>query len=119
MDRLIVKTLPADVRARYGAEIEDLLRSSKRPLRDRADVLFAALGLRLGSMTMRLLVASGVGVAAFAAALLYATAQLRDGLVETPGHWWSAFLLAGFLASVTAVSVLVVAQHRAKAWRRT
>ena len=48
MDRLILWALPAALRERHGAELHDMLKASSRPVRDRADVVLAAIGLRLG-----------------------------------------------------------------------
>ncbi len=118
MDRLIIRSLPRDVRARHGEEIADLLACSRRPVRDRVDVLIAALGLRLDATIRQVLVVAWVGVGGFTAALLYAIGSLRDGAVEVLGHWWSTFVLAGLMGATSTVLVLALAQRRAAVWRR-
>ena len=51
MDRLIVRMLPVQIRTSHGDELEDMLACSTRPVRDRTDVVIAAVGLRLGRAT--------------------------------------------------------------------
>jgi hypothetical protein len=118
VDRLIIRILPSDVRTRHGAEIADLLDHSSRPVRDRADVLIAAVGLRLGPTTRPLLVAALLGVALFTAGLAHALRNLRDGAVEILDHWWSAFILVGLMSTLAAATLLVLAHARARVWRQ-
>ena len=118
MDRLIIRSLPRDVRARHGEEIADLLACSRRPVRDRVDVLIAALGSRLDATIRPVLVVALVGVGGFTAGLLYAIGNLRDGAVEVLDHWWSTSVLAGLMGAISTVLVLVLAQRRAAVWRR-
>ena len=95
MDRLIIRMLPAEVRARHGEELAELLDGSSRPVRDRADVLLAALGLRLGVMTSPLLVVAVLGVGGFDLGLVHAVGQLARRCREILDHWWSTFILGG------------------------
>jgi hypothetical protein len=118
MDRLIIRMLPAGIRARHSEELAELLDSSTRPVRDRADVLVAALGLRLGAMTSPLLVVAVLGVGGFTVGLIHAVGQLRNGAVEILDHWWSTSIVVRLVSMLCAVAALVMAQRRAKAWRR-
>jgi ABC-type Fe3+ transport system permease subunit len=118
VDRLIIRMLPGEVRARHGEEVAELLDGSTRPVRDRADVLLAALGLRLGAMTGRLLVVAVLGVVVLTFGLVHAVGHLRDGAIEILDHWWSTFILVGLASTLCAVVALVMARRRAKAWRR-
>ena len=118
MDRLIIRMLPGEVRARHGEEVAELLDGSTRPVRDRADVLVAALGLRLGDMTSPLLVVAVLGVGVSTFGLVHVVGHLRDGALEILDHWWSTFVLVGLASTLCAVVALVMARRRAKAWRR-
>lgn len=103
---------PAVWRRRYGPEVIDLLASSKRPLADRVDLIRTCLGLRGATVreavTMRTcvlvtsLMALGLGIAWAAAA----DQQLANGLVELPGHWWSAPALGLVVAGAAGVAWL-------------
>ena len=118
MDRLIIASLPRDVRARYGEEISEILAESTRPVRDRADIVLAALGLRLGSALPALVAAALVSVALAGVAIFHSVANLQGGVGEIGRHWWSTFALAGFLTSISAAALLAVAQARARDWCR-
>ncbi len=95
-----------------------MLACSPRPVRDRADLVVAALGLRLGRMTRSLLVVAMLGVGAFTFGLIHAVGQLEHGVVEILDHWWSTFILAGFGTMFMAATILAFAHRRATAWRR-
>ena len=117
MDRVIIRSLPRDVRARYGEELEELLADSARPVRDRADVLVAALGLRLGSTLPVLLLVSVVCLGLTSAGFILSVLNLQDGAFEVLDHWWSTLALLGLTSSVSAVTLLAAAQIRARTWR--
>jgi hypothetical protein len=119
MDHLIVRLLPPDLRARHGDEIVDMLTDSTRPIRDHADLVAAALGLRVGRMTVPLLVVALLAAAGFAVGLLHAVGSLDHGAAEMLDHWWSTFILAGFATTVTAAAALAAAHRQSGAWRRT
>jgi hypothetical protein len=119
MDRVIVRMLPAEIRSRHGDEVADMLESSTRPTRDRADVVIAAMGLRLGRMARPLLGVAMLLVAGFTWGMFHAVRNLEHGTVEILDHWWSTFILGGLLTSVTAVAAITVAHRRAAAWRPT
>jgi hypothetical protein len=116
VDQLIIGLLPAEIRARHGDEVEDMLASSTRPVRDRGDIAIAAVGLRLGRATRPLLVAAVIGVCGFALGLADALGNLQHGAMEIPDHWWSTFIATGFTVSLFAAIVLRLAQSRAIAW---
>lgn len=118
MDRLIVRLLPGEIRARHGDEIALMLASSIRPRRDRADVVIAALGLRLGRMLRPLLVAAIVGVGVFTFGMFHVIGNLEHGTVDILDHWWSTFVLAGLVTMTSASFALAIALRRAAAWRR-
>ena len=115
---MIIRLLPAEIRARHGDELDDMLASSTRPVGDRADIVIAAVGLLLGRTTRPLLVAAVIGVCGFALGLAHAVASLQHGAMEIPEHWWSTFIAAGFAVSFLAAIVLRLAQNRATAWSR-
>lgn len=116
MDRLIMWVLPAEFRTSHGDELIDMLDSSARPIRDRADVVVAGVGLRLGRATRPLLVVAVVGVVGSGFALVHAIANLRHGVTEVADHWWSMFIAAGVACSLFSAIVLSFAQRRAGAW---
>ena len=118
MDRLIMRMLPAQIRTNHGDELEDMLACSTRPVRDRADVVIAAMGLRLGRATRPLLVVAVIGLGASALGLVLAIGNLQRGVIEIPDHWWSTFTAAGLVGSLFAATVLGLAQRRAAAWNR-
>jgi len=119
VDRLIIWVLPAEIRTSHGDELVDMLHSSHRPVLDRADVVIAGVGLRLGRATRPLLVAAVVGVVGSALAMVRAVDNLQHGAAEVPDHWWSAFIAAGLACSLCSATVLGLAQRRAVAWRRS
>ena len=118
MDRMIMRMLPVQIRTNHGDELEDMLACSTRPVRDRADVVIAGMGLRLGRATRPLLVAAVIGICASALALVVAIGNLQGGVMEIPDHWWSTFIAAGLVGSLFAATVLGLAQHRATEWNR-
>ena len=118
MDRLIVRMLPAEIRVRHGDELADMLSCSQRPIRDRADVVVAGLGLRLGRAIRPLLVAAVIGIGVLAYGLVQTVGHLRNGAIEIPDHWWSMLITCGFAGAASAAIVLCVAQRRAIAWRQ-
>lgn len=118
MDRLIVRMLPPAVRASHGDELEDMLAGSSRPIRDRADVIVAGIGLRLGRALRPVLVATLAFMVASAFGMVHAIRNLQYGAVEIPHHWWSTFMAAAFAGSIVAAITVVLAQRRAAAWSR-
>lgn len=118
MDRLIVRCLPLEVRDRYAEEIQDLLHRSRRPLRDRSDLLLAALGLRIGARLDVCLVAAAACLALGVVAVVHSITQLSGGAVEVLDHWWSTFAVAGCTAALMTVALLSIARRRARSWSR-
>ena len=118
MDRLILRALPPTLRESHGSEIEEMLANTSRPVLDRADLLVAAVGLRVEVRTRTILAAAALSVVTFALALVAVVGGLQRGAVEIPSHWWSTLAAAGFALSATAASVIAVAQYRAASWRR-
>lgn len=119
MDRLILRCLPREVRARYADEIQTLLDQSRRPFRDRCDLVFAAIGLRFGSVLLACLVGSVLGLGLSVAAVIVSISNLGGGAGEVADHWWSALAATGLAASIGATALLFVARHRAPSWRET
>lgn len=116
MDGLILRCLTEDVRVRYADEIQELLDGSDRPVRDRADLLVTAVGLRLGRLLPWCLLASAVCLALSLAAVVHSIANLSGGAVEVLDHWWSTFAAGGFSASLGAVALLSLARRRRISW---
>lgn len=96
MSRLLL-LYPRRWRRRFGAEVDQLLTSSKTPVADRLDLLLAAPRVWLDNPTtegamdvlVRLRLVSAAVLGAGTALSAVAVAQLRDGLRELPLHWWS------------------------------
>jgi hypothetical protein len=118
VDRLILRCLPEEVRARYAEEIQELLDRSPHPLRDRADLVVAAIGLRLGSRLSPCLVVSTGCLGLSLAAVVHSIAHVRGGAVEVLDHWWSTFAIGGFGASIVTVALLSTARRQAHSWGR-
>jgi hypothetical protein len=116
MDRLIVAVLPAVVRAKYGEELVEMLTNSSRPVRDRSDVIIAAVGLRLGMSARPVLVTAVAATLGFLFGMVHAVRNLQHGVVEIPDHWWSTFIVAGFAASLVVAVIVCFALQRAAAW---
>lgn len=116
MDGLILGCLPEELRVRYADEILELLDGSHRPLRDRADLLITAIGLRLGRRISWWLSASAVFLGLSLAAVVHSISNLSGGAVETLDHWWSTFAAGGFVVWLGALTVLSLARRRAKSW---
>jgi integral membrane sensor domain MASE1 len=117
MDRLILRALPGEYRERYHDELAEMLATTRRPMLDRVDVLVAAVGLRLGRAIGVVLIAATLAAVVCSLGLVYLVAELRNGVVEVPHHWWSTLVAAGSMISVAMLIVVAVAQHRAKAWQ--
>jgi len=113
-----MRMLPAQIRTSHGDELEEMLHSSTRPVRDRADIVTAGMGLRLGRATRPLLVAAVIGTCASALALVIAIENLQRGVTEIPDHWWSTFTASGLIGSLFAATLLGLAQRRATEWNR-
>jgi hypothetical protein len=117
VDRLILRMLPAEFRARHGDEIEEMLASSRRPTRDRTDLVLAALGLRLGRALRVLVVAAFLGTCVCAIGVVIAVDGLASGGWEIPRHWWSTMAVVSLCASLVATLIVVSAQRRVTSWR--
>lgn len=118
MDRLILRALPAEYRGRHQHELADMLATTPRPMLDRADVLVAGVGLRLGRAIRVALAAATLSALVCSLGLVSVIADLREGVPEVPRHWWSTLVLAGWVISTAAVWLVATARHRARAWRR-
>jgi hypothetical protein len=118
VDRLIMRTLPVQIRTSHGDELEDMLACSTRPVSDRADVVIAGMGLRLGRAIRPLLVAALIGICASALGVVRVIGDLERGVIEVPDHWWSMFAAACLVGSLFAATVLGLAQRSAAAWDR-
>ena len=116
MDRLIIRTLPERIRTSHGDELAEMLACSTRPVRDRADLVVAALGLRLGRAMLPLLVAAVLGTGVSALALAITIGDLQGGGVEILDHWWSTFAAIGLFGSLFIATVLRLGQHRGREW---
>ncbi len=109
----LLRLAPSAWRRRYRDEIAAQLSSSDRRLRDSADIVLAALGLRadqirrnrhMMKIAMGILVVGAVWTA-------WAVPQLADGVMELPGHWWSAPALALLVSG--ALGVVLAGRRRA------
>ena len=116
MDRLILRMLPAAIRTRHCDELEDMLASSTRPVRDRTDVAIAGVGLRLGRTIRPMLVAAYLAMCGSALGVVHTVANLRHGIAEIREHWGSALSAAAVTASLFASIVLGFATRSAAAW---
>lgn len=95
---------PRPWRDRYGEEVDDLLKHSSRPLRDRADVIIGAFEARWhhaatlvghSDGTRRVVRAvAGVLVVTGVVGAAWAQGRLAHGFVEIPGHWWSSLAVS-------------------------
>jgi hypothetical protein len=115
MRSLLLLLFPRRWRERYGAEVDDALQASTRPVRDGLDLLAsvpsawlgevdARLGRRPG-LRRRLEVAGAVLAVAGAVASAWAVTALRDGIVELPSHWWSTAAAVPLACGVGIVAV--------------
>ena len=89
--RALLRLFPRRFRDRYGDEIADLMRHSDRPARDVADLLAAALSLRMRSATGAIAVVGGDGVVMIGCWIVAATVAL--GVITSAGAalgWRSA-----------------------------
>ncbi|MGI9623218.1 MAG: hypothetical protein ACR2PK_10315 [Acidimicrobiales bacterium] len=116
MDWLILRILPVAIRANHGGELEDMLATSTRPVRDRADIAIAGVGLRLGRAMRPLLVAAAFAMCGFGFALVRVVGHLRYGFGEIPEHWWSTLIAGGFTGSLIASTVLAFASRSVAIW---
>lgn len=119
MDRVILRCLTEDVRARYAEEIQELLEGSHRPVRDRADLVVAAIGLRLGRLLPWCMLGGTVLLGLSLATVIHSVANLSGGAVETFDHWWSTLAAGAFGASLAALALLSDARRRANSWSRS
>lgn len=116
MDRMILRCLPAELRERYAEEITDLLDHSCRPVRDRADLVIASVGLRLGARLGALLAGAVVCVCLAGVGLVLAVLDLANGPGEILDHWWSTLAVLGAATSLTFTILLAAARDRARTW---
>ena len=104
----LLRLAPSAWRRRYRDEIAAQLSSSDRLLRDSADIVLTALGLRVDQIQRgRYMIRVAIGLLVVGAAwTAWAVPQLADGAIDLPGHWWSApgpaLLLCGGLGVVLA-----------------
>ena len=114
LDRLaagLLRLAPAPWRERYRDEVLAQFSESDRTVRDAADIALVSLGLRIHHiggnrhMTKIALAMLSLGILWTA----WAVARLADGVIELPGHWWSA---PGPTLMVGGVAILVLS------WRR-
>jgi hypothetical protein len=125
MSGLLLRLFPRAWRAAYGAEVADMLARSRRPWRDRADLLRAAveargdrvdelLEERMDTLRNLRIVAAGL-VALGLAGGVWATGQLRDGVLEIPLHWWSTLAVLPLLAGIALGAVAWWPRRRSRA----
>lgn len=112
MDRLILRMLPAEFRARHGEEIEEMLASSRRPVRDRVDLGLTALALRFGRALRVLVVVAAAASCVAAVAVVIALDDLTGGARDVHRHWWSTIAVLWLGVSVAATVVVGFAQRR-------
>ena len=118
MSRILLWLAPAEWRRCYGPEVLDLMAGSDRPVADRANLFWTCLGLRVSSLTKgvhmrRSMVVASAGMLVLGVAwAVAATPRLRDGVVELPGHWWSAPALVLMVAGAAGITWLCWPRRR-------
>lgn len=117
--RRLLRLFPAQWRDRYGEEVADLLGGSRRPVRDRLDLLRVLPGEHMLALSERRDLVRWLPIIAAAAILLglvgaiQVIPDLQDGWVEIPGHWWSTLaVLPGLIGLGLAVIVVAVRRSR-------
>ncbi len=114
MSRLL-RLFPRTWRASYGSEVADMLASSGRPWRDRADLVHAAAAVRGHQLvdalsertdaTMWYLRAAGLGLVVLGlVGGFWATPRLADGIVEIPLHWWSMLAVLPLVGGIVLLA---------------
>jgi uncharacterized membrane protein YeaQ/YmgE (transglycosylase-associated protein family) len=109
------RLFPRQWRERYGDDIDDQLRDSARPVRDRLDIAVSAIGARWRNLATvlarqpRLLsaarAAAGVLVLVGIVGGVWAQARLAHGALEIPGHWWSSLAVAPAVVGATIAAL--------------
>lgn len=112
MDRLILRLLPVEFRARYGDEIVETLTTSRRPTRDRTDLALVGLGLRVGRALRAIVVAATVSTCLCAICVAIAIDSLAGGTREIQPRWWSTTAVVSLCASLGATIIVRSAQRR-------
>jgi hypothetical protein len=115
--RWLLRLFPAQWRKRYGDEVADLLGGSRRPIRDRLDLLRVLPGEHVLALSERrdlvrwlpLLAAACIALGLTGAILVIP--DLQDGWVEIPGHWWSTLAVVPALVGV-GLAVIAVGARR-------
>jgi hypothetical protein len=110
--RRLLRLFPAQWRDRFGEEVADLLGGSRRPIRDRLDLLRVLPGEHLLALSERrdlvrwLPILATTCIALGLVGAIKVVPDLQDGWVEVPGHWWSTLAV---LPGVIGVGLAVVA----------
>jgi len=120
--RWLLRLFPARWRNRYGDEVADLLGGSRRPIRDRLDLLRVLPGEHVLALSERrdlvrwLPILAAACIALGLAGAILVIPDLQDGWVEIPGHWWSTLAVVPALVGV-GFAVIAVGSRRSR--RRT
>lgn len=109
MTRLL-RVLPEPWRSRFGAEINDAMAMSHKPLEDRVDLIRWGVRLRMEQTARKFMMAGTVFVVAGALSLAWAAGELNEGIAEIPRHWWS--MLASFPFAIGVALLLIGVGHR-------
>lgn len=105
----LLRLAPAAWRERYRVEVLAQLSSSEHRIRDGANITLTALRLRADQIrrSQHMIKIAVATLLVGAVWTVWAVPQLSDGLIELPGHWWSApgpalVLAGGLLAALAA-----------------
>lgn len=103
MMRWLLLLYPARFRARYGAELTELIVRSDHRAGDAMNLALHAGRLRWENLMIRPLRHVSNAVVVFTLiAFGYAVNDLQGGVTEIPRHWWSSLAL---VASVLSIAV--------------
>ena len=112
----LLRLFPAQWRDRYGEEVTDLLGGSRRPVRDRLDLLRVLPGEHVFALSERRNLVRWFPILTAALIVLglvgavQVIPDLQDGWVEIPGHWWSSLAVLPGLIGVGLAVVAIAAR---------
>jgi hypothetical protein len=120
--RRLLRLFPVQWRDRYSEEVADLIGGSRRPVRDRLDLLRVLPGEHVLALSERrdlvrlLPIVAAACIALGIVGAVRVIPDLQDGWVEIPGHWWSTVAV---LPGVIGLGLAVAAVAARRSRRRT